>query len=153
MTGGHGASVRISSGAGSAGVPEEKPSATFARRIDVRSWRTQRPSSLTDTRETFERRGSHRRLNSRRVGRWRHRGSRDVRCPHGLHIPRGHKRTDQRVKRTPRRLREYQRASQQTVGFFTHDEAGAGLSARVSAVGWWRAIDRGIRHVGILADI
>lgn len=92
-----------------------------------------RPASLTNARQQSPRRRAQRRLDNISSGRGRQRRTRNVRGPHRLNIPGGNERPDQRVERSPGRLRERQRVAQQAVGFFAHDEAGAAL--------------RGINHV------
>lgn len=85
-----------------------------------------RPTPLTNTRQQAPRRRAQRCLDSIGSRRGRQGHTRDVRGPHRLNIPGGNERPDQRVERSPGRLRERQRVTQQAVGFFTHDEAGAG---------------------------
>ena len=84
-----------------------------------------RPPPLTNARQQSPRRRPQRCLHNmlRRRGRQGH--TRDIRGPHRLDVPRGNERPDQRVERSPGRLRERQSVTQQPVGFFTNDEAGA----------------------------
>ena len=49
--------------------------------------------------------------------------------------------------RSPGRLGERQRAAQQLVGFFAHDEAGAAPRVSGSFAGWLRVAKRSIRRV------
>ena len=123
--------------------------------------RPQSPPPLADARQQTPRRGPHRRLHSSHGGRGRQRRARDERRPHRLDIPRGDKRPDHRVERSPGRLGERQRAAQQLVGFFAHDEAGAAPRVSGSFAGWlrvakrsvWRVCDRsGSCHAGGRGD-
>ena len=107
----------------------------------------QSPLPLADARQQAPRRGPHRRLHSSHGGRGRQRRARDERRPHRLDIPRGDKRPDHRVERSPGRLGERQRAAQQLVGFFAHDEAGAAPRVSGSFAGWLRVAKRSIRRV------
>ena len=107
----------------------------------------QSPPPLADARQQAPRRGPHRRLHSSHGGRGRQRRARDERRPHRLDIPRGDKRPDHRVERSPGRLGERQRAAQQLVGFFAHDEAGAAPRVSGSFAGWLRVPKRSIRRV------
>ena len=108
---------------------------------------TQSPPPLADARQQAPRRGPHRRLHSSHGGRGRQRRARDERRPHRLDIPRGDKRPDHRVERSLGRLGERQRAAQQLVGFFAHDEAGAAPRVSGSFAGWLRVAKRSIRRV------
>ena len=108
---------------------------------------TQSPPPLANARQQAPRRGPHRRLHSSHGGRGRQRRARDERRPHRLDIPRGDKRPDHRVERSPGRLGERQRAAQQLVGFFAHDEAGAAPRVSGSFAGWLRVAKRSIRRV------
>ena len=94
-----------------------------------------RPTSFANARQQAPRRRAQRRLDSIGSRRGRQRRTRDVRGPHRLNIPGGNERPDQRVERSPGRLRERQRVTQQPVGFFAHDEAGAGLHGIGPAAG------------------
>ena len=107
----------------------------------------QSPPPLADARQQAPRRGPHRRLHSSHGGRGRQRRARDERRPHRLDIPRGDKRPDHRVERSPGRLGERQRAAQQLVGFFAHDEAGAAPRVSGSFAGWLQVAKRSIRRV------
>ena len=94
-----------------------------------------RPPPLTNARQQAPRRRPQRRLHDTLRRRGRQGRTRDVRGPHRLNIPRGDERPDQRVERSPRRLRERQRVAQQAVSFFAHDEAGAALRTIGPAAG------------------
>ena len=107
----------------------------------------QSPPPLADARQQAPRRGPRRRLHSSHGGRGRQRRARDERRPHRLDIPRGDKRPDHRVERSPGRLGERQRAAQQLVGFFAHDEAGAAPRVSGSFAGWLQVAKRSIRRV------
>ena len=107
----------------------------------------QSPPPLANARQQAPRRGPHRRVHSSHGGRGRQRRARDERRPHRLDIPRGDKRPDHRVERSPGRLGERQRAAQQLVGFFVHDEAGAAPRASGSFAGWLRVAKRSIRRI------
>ena len=107
----------------------------------------QSPPPLADARQQAPRRGPHRRLHSSHGGRGRQRRARDERRPHRLDIPRGDKRPDHRVERSPGRLGKRQSAAQQLVGFFAHDEAGAAPRVSGSFAGWLRVAKRSIRRV------
>ena len=107
----------------------------------------QSPPPLANARQQAPRRGPHRRVHSSHGGRGRQRRARDERRPHRLDIPRGDKRSDHRVERSPGRLGERQRAAQQLVGFFAHDEAGAAPRVSGSFAGWLRVAKRSIRRV------
>ena len=87
---------------------------------------THHPPPLANARQQAPRRRPQRRLHDTLRRRGRQGRTRDIRGPHRLNIPRGDERPDQRVERSPRRLRERQRVAQQAVSFFAHDEAGAG---------------------------
>ena len=107
----------------------------------------QSPPPLADARQQAPRRGPRRRLHEARGGCRRQRRARDERRPHRLDVPRGDKRSDHRVERSPGRLGERQRAAQQLVGFFAHDEAGAAPRVSGSFVGWLRVAKRSVRRV------
>ena len=114
------------------GVPLRDPTQVEARAGRIRTSHgltreTDRPTSLTNARQQAPRRGAQRRLNNMPTRRGRQRRARNVRSPHGLDVPRGDERPDQRVERSPGRLRERQRVTQQPVGFFADNEAGAAL--------------------------
>ena len=49
--------------------------------------------------------------------------------------------------RSPGRLGERQRAAQQLVGFFAHDEAGAAPRVSGSFAGWLRTAKRSVRLI------
>ena len=93
---------------------------------DALSRGTHHPPPLANARQQAPRRRPQRRLHNALRRRGRQGRTRDVRGPHRLDVPRGNERPDQRVERFPGRLRERQRVTQQPVGFFAHDEAGAG---------------------------
>lgn len=95
-------------------------------RINAVTRNTQLPPPLTNTRQQAPRRRPQRRLHNALRRRRRQGHTRDVRGPHRLDVPGGNERPDQRIERSPGRLRERQRVAQQPVGFFTDDEAGAG---------------------------
>ena len=109
---------------------------------------THRPTQVANARQQAPRRRTQRRLDrigSRSGRQWR---ARNVRGPHRLDIPGGNERPDQRVERSPGRLRERQRVTQQPVGFFAHDEAGAAVRGIGPATG--RTVtDRGVTDSGI----
>ena len=107
----------------------------------------QSPPALADARQQAPRRGPRRRLHEARGGCRRQRRARDERRPHRLDVPRGDKRSDHRVERSPGRLGERQRAAQQLVGFCAHDEAGAAPRVSGSFVGWLRVAKRSVRRV------
>ena len=114
------------------GVPLRDPTQVEARAGRIHTAHgltgdTHRPTSLTNTRQQSPRRRAQRRLDSIGSRRGRQRRTRDVRGPHRLGVPRGNERPNQRVERSPGRLRERQRVTQQSVGFFAHDEARAAL--------------------------
>ena len=101
----------------------------WAGRIDTThglSRGTHHPTPFAHTRQQTPRRRAQRRLHDTLRRRGRQGRTRDVRGPHRLNIPGGNERPDQRVERSPGRLRERQRVAQQPVGFFTDDKAGAG---------------------------
>lgn len=87
---------------------------------------THPPPPFAHARQQAPRRRAQRRLDSIGSGRGRQWRTHDVRGPHRLDVPGGNERPNQRVERSPGRLRERQRVAQQAVGFFTDDEAGAG---------------------------
>ena len=93
---------------------------------DALSRGTHHPPPLANARQQAPRRRPQRRLHNTLRRRGRQGRTRDIRGPHRLDVPRGNERPDQRVERSPGRLRERQRVTQQPVGFFAHDEAGAG---------------------------
>ena len=93
------------------------------------------PAPLAHTRQQATGRRPHRRLHNARGRRGRQGSARDVRGPHRLDVPCGNERPDHRVERSPGRLRERQRATQQAVGVLAHDEAGAGLRGIGPATG------------------
>lgn len=86
---------------------------------------THRPPPLANARQQAPRRRPQRRLHNALRRRGRQGRTRDVRGPHRFDVPGGNERPDQRVERSPGRLRERERVTQQPVGFFADDEAGA----------------------------
>ena len=86
------------------------------------------PAPLAHTRQQATGRRPHRRLHNTSRRRRRQGPARNIRRPHRLDIPCGDKRADHWVERSPGRLRERQRVTQQPVGVLAHDEAGASHS-------------------------